>query len=159
MILYMIRHGQARDESPTGHDCDRSLVSHGREQAEAIAEFLSETAHQSPALVLSSPYLRAKETGTPIWAQMNQLQQIDDRLGADRCVSDILDVIPDAGDAQAIAIISHNPIISRAIDVLIAGLEAPRLHSMRTGELIGVQFDPSDPIGSGHIVTRFRLGD
>ncbi len=159
MILYMIRHGQARDDSPTGHDCDRPLVAHGREQADAIAEFLSETAHTSPALVLSSPYIRARQTGAPIWSQMDQLEQIDDRLGADRSVSDILDVIPDAGDAQAIAIISHNPIISRAIDVLIAGIEAPRLHSMRTGELIGLQIDPNEPIGSGQIVTRFRLGD
>jgi phosphohistidine phosphatase SixA len=60
-------------------------------------------------------------------------------------------------DIEAIALISHNPNVSRAVDVLVGGPSAEYDCSMRTGELIGLQLDPSDPIGSAKQIAHFRL--
>lgn len=156
MIVYIIRHGKAEMDSDTGRDADRNLTKRGRNQARAIAEFLSSEHTQIPNRVFASPYNRTMQTAAPIWTALDQPQQVEERLAAIRSVSDLISVIPDA-DVDAIALISHNPTVSRAVDVLIGGPSAPYDCSMRTGELFGLELDPSDPVGSAKQITHFRL--
>lgn len=62
MRLYVMRHGQAADSSPTGRDADRPLTDDGRRHVERIGDLLR--AHRGEHLprILSSPYLRAAQT-------------------------------------------------------------------------------------------------
>ena len=81
MILHIVRHAKAEDESPTGQDADRPLRKRGHRQAEALGRFFA-AEQPRPQLVLASPYQRARETAEHIWAALDILPQLDDRLAA-----------------------------------------------------------------------------
>ena len=129
MIVYLIRHGQAEDLSESGHDADRVLVHKGHEQA-----------------------------ATPIWDALGQPVQHEPRIAADRFAEDIVSVIEES-DAPSLALVSHNPLVGRAADILVGGPSAPRLHSMRPGQLYGFKVDRENPIGSGKLIAQFRMND
>ncbi len=61
MKLYVMRHGPAEDDAPTGRDADRALTAAGRERVAAVAKALSE-ANESPFAIISSPLVRAMQT-------------------------------------------------------------------------------------------------
>ncbi len=156
MIVYIIRHGKAEQDSDTGLDRDRNLAYKGHKQSIAIAEFLSSAQIDRPDAVLASPYNRTMQTASHIWNELDLPEQIEDRLAATQSVSDLIDVIRDSGN-NTIALVSHNPTVSRAVDVLIQGPSAPYECSMRTGELIALKLDPSNPVGSATRINHFRL--
>ncbi len=162
MIVYLIRHGQAHEESDTGRDADRTLSPKGLAQANAIARFLAQQGDHSPTSVLASPYQRTTQTATPIWDALDLPHQSEDRLAAHRSVSDILEVIVQT-QAQTqvpiLAVISHNPIISRAVDVLTDGPTAQQVQWMRPGQLIGLTIDQANPLGSAQPLVEYRLND
>lgn len=158
MIVYIIRHGQAENQSDSGRDSDRNLTTLGREQASAIAQYLAGPDTQTPIRVFASPYTRTRQTAGAIWKALDHPEQIDDRLAATHSVSDLLSVIPDM-DLPAIGLVSHNPIVSRAVDVLLAGPLAPHSCSMRPGQLVALRVDPSDLIGTAELIAQFRLAD
>jgi len=61
MKLYVMRHGPAQDDSPSGRDADRALTPSGRERVAAVAKALVD-GDEAPFFVLSSPLVRAVET-------------------------------------------------------------------------------------------------
>ncbi len=61
MKLYVMRHGTAEDDSPSGQDFDRALTAKGRERVREVAKKLAD-ADEAPLLVLSSPLVRAVQT-------------------------------------------------------------------------------------------------
>ncbi len=167
MIVYLMRHGQAEDHSPTGSDADRVLTQTGIEQARALSAYLlnkfsgkdfSKKDKGDSVQVIASPYTRTRQTAAPIWEAFGHAENVDDRLAATSRVSSIVDVIEESA-TDSVAIISHNPIISRATDVLIAGPEAPRMFSMSPGQMIALRVNKAQVIGSGELFDRFRLGD
>ncbi len=155
MIVHVIRHGKAFQDSDTGLDRDRALKPRGHRQARALAAMLA-GAEVTPALVLSSPWRRARETAGPIWEALGLLEQIDDRMSGDRGVSDVVDLIRDSAGAASIAIVGHNPIVSRVVDVLVGGVSAPYEYGLRTGECAIVRVNPDHPVGSGTLIEMFR---
>jgi phosphohistidine phosphatase len=60
MELILLRHGLAEDSHPDG-DFSRPLVEKGREQARRAAKLLK-NAGRLPAIVLTSPLIRARQT-------------------------------------------------------------------------------------------------
>lgn len=162
MILYLIRHGQAVDSAPSGADADRSLTLIGAEQAKALAAYLSNESSEHNAgvgvEVIASPYVRTHQTAAPIWEMLGQSEKVDDRLAAVSSVSQIIEVIGGSA-SESVAVISHNPIISRAIDVLVHGPEAPGMFSMAPGQLIALRVNRHNLIGSGELIGQYRMGD
>ena len=158
MIVYLIRHGEAENQSESGRDADRNLTELGHRQAQAIAMFLTDPESDSPVRVLASPYSRTQQTASAIWSSLDHPNQSEERLAAHKSVPDILEVITDT-PVPVLAVISHNPIISRTADVLTAGPSAPNIYSMRPGQLIALKIDQSNPLGSAQLITQFRLGD
>jgi phosphohistidine phosphatase len=61
MELYLLRHGLAEERSATGRDSDRVLTAEGIVKLQQVLE-LARGAGVRPALILSSPYARAKQT-------------------------------------------------------------------------------------------------
>jgi phosphohistidine phosphatase len=61
MELYLLRHGIAEDDSPTGKDADRQLTEEGRRK---LRDTLKTAAGAGVKLgsIVSSPYLRARQT-------------------------------------------------------------------------------------------------
>ena len=157
MDVYVIRHGKAEDSSESGLDRDRVLRKKGHKQAQWIAQVLVER-EPRPLLVLSSPYARAIETATPIWDALGMDRQVDDRLGAERSISDTIDVLLDARGSGCVAVIGHNPTCARLVSTLCNGLTTmPGGH--RTGEMAHVRIESEDLIGDGKLIGRLRLGD
>ena len=61
MKLYVMRHGPAHDDSPSGRDADRALTVSGRERVAAVAKALADEG-EAPFSILTSPLVRALET-------------------------------------------------------------------------------------------------
>lgn len=61
MKLYVMRHGPAEDDSPTGRDADRALTTPGRDRTRSVARALVDGG-EGPAAILSSPLVRAVQT-------------------------------------------------------------------------------------------------
>ena len=61
MKLYVMRHGPAQDDSPSGRDADRALTPSGRERVAAVAKSMIAEG-EAPFSILSSPLVRAVET-------------------------------------------------------------------------------------------------
>jgi phosphohistidine phosphatase len=157
MDIYVIRHGKAEDNSATGLDRDRVLRKKGHKQAAWIADVLAQR-DPRPKLVLSSPYVRAMETAEPIWAAIGMQAQVDDRLGAERSMSDALDVLLDARGSGCVALVGHNPNCARLVSTLCNGLTTmPGGH--RTGELAHIRIESDELIGGGVLIERLRMGD
>lgn len=155
MDIYVIRHGKAEEDSGSGLDRDRVLKKKGHKQAQWIAEHLLQR-EPRPMLVLSSPYPRAQETAEPIWASLGMEPQIDDRLGAERALSDAMDVLLDSRAAGCVAIVGHNPTCARIVSALCNGLTTmPAGH--RTGEMAHVRIEGDELIGGGVLVDRLRM--
>ncbi len=157
MDIYVIRHGKAEENSASGLDRDRVLRGKGRKQAKWLADEIAKR-ETRPDLVLSSPYPRARETAEPIWDALGMEAQIDDRLGAERSLSDMLDVLMDTRGSECVAIVSHNPNCARIVSTMCNGLMTmPAGH--RTGELAHVQITGSELVGNGQLIERLRMGD
>src|SRR3954469_3978509 len=63
MLLYILRHADAETEAPT--DDERPLSRKGFEQADRVARFCRKNEIR-PALVLTSPLPRARQTAEPV---------------------------------------------------------------------------------------------
>ena len=61
MELYLLRHGIAEDQSPTNQDADRALTNAGIARLRDVLTTASK-AGVAPSLILSSPYVRARQT-------------------------------------------------------------------------------------------------
>src|SRR3954452_18688779 len=73
--LYVIRHGQAKGNRP-----DDPLKPEGRDQAEQLADFLLQREEMNITQLISSPYLRAKQTAEILDTHLNISCSTDKRL-------------------------------------------------------------------------------
>jgi phosphohistidine phosphatase len=154
MRLYIVRHAKAEEDAPTGRDADRPLRPRGHRQAEALGAFFA-AENPGPAIVLASPYLRARETAEHIWAALDVHPQFDDRLAAHRYLDDYLDVVMDLEGAPSAAIIGHNPLCARLVALLVSGHgAAPTRHE--TARVVGLMVNPAAPIGTAEPFITFR---
>src|SRR5688500_3230980 len=99
--LLLVRHAKADPGSP---DELRALSAAGREQARALAERLS---GEQPAVVLSSPLLRARETADAIARAAGAPLRIDDRLAPGATAAAMLEALEGAGDT--VVAVGHQP--------------------------------------------------
>ena len=67
MRLYIMRHGPAEDDSPTGRDANRALTKSGRARVHAVAQSLVDH-DEAPLAILSSPLVRAFQTAQVVAA-------------------------------------------------------------------------------------------
>jgi phosphohistidine phosphatase SixA len=79
MRVFLIRHAKADPGEPDEPDELRPLTESGREQARELAARLSRHA-TPPAIVLTSPLLRARQTAEPIARATGAEVRIDQRL-------------------------------------------------------------------------------
>jgi phosphohistidine phosphatase len=61
MEIYLLRHGIAEDESPTGRDSDRQLTPAGRRKLHEVLKLVAASGFK-PHVIVSSPYVRARQT-------------------------------------------------------------------------------------------------
>jgi phosphohistidine phosphatase SixA len=112
MRLFLVRHAHSDPGEP---DELRPLSARGRVEAREVGERL---AGVEPALVVSSPLLRARETAAAIAQAAGSPLRIDDRLAPGATADDLLAVVEGA-EASVVAV-GHQPDCSE-IAVALSG--------------------------------------
>jgi phosphohistidine phosphatase len=103
MLLFLVRHAHADQGDP---DELRPLSERGREEARALAQQLA--GHETPpALVLTSPLLRARETAEQVVQATGAELVVDDRL-APGATAEILGQTLE-GREGPVAVVGHQP--------------------------------------------------
>jgi phosphohistidine phosphatase len=103
MLLFLVRHAHAEKGDP---DDLRPLSERGREEARAVARQLA--AHDTPpALVLTSPLLRARQTAEQIAQATGAEVRVDARI-APGLTADLLVTALD-GQVGPVAVVGHQP--------------------------------------------------
>jgi phosphohistidine phosphatase len=108
--LIVVRHAHADPGDP---DELRPLSARGRDEAAALAERLAET---TPALVVSSPLLRARETAAPIAKAAGAELRVDERLSPGATAEDVLAAVE--GAEGTVVTVGHQPDCSVVVEVL-----------------------------------------
>jgi phosphohistidine phosphatase len=117
--LYLVRHADAGPGEP---DELRRLTPEGREQARALGQRLrAEDAR--PAAILTSPLLRARETGGELARALDVASEPDERLAPGATADDVRATI--AGRGDEVVVVGHQPDCGQIAAALTGGPEPP----------------------------------
>jgi phosphohistidine phosphatase len=136
MDLILLRHGKAEDNHPDG-DFARRLVSKGREQAVRAARLLKK-AGQLPAIVLTSPYVRARETAELFCEAAGMPGPVSQSwLGCGMSPDAALAELSGFNEFDRILIVGHEPDFSTLAATLV-GASAGAIQ-VKKGALVGIR--------------------
>ena len=111
MKIYIMRHGPAEDQAPTGRDFDRKLTSSGRARTELAAH--ERGRWERPKRVISSPLVRTIETAEIVVSILSLAFDLETREelapGGDsfRLLGELA-----AQGAKRVIVIGHEPDVS-----------------------------------------------
>jgi len=117
MRLYLVRHAEAESGEP---DELRKLTREGREQARALGRRLRAEGAR-PATILTSPLLRARETGGELARALEVEAEPDERLAPGATVDDVRAAL--AGRGDEVVVVGHQPDCSQVAAALTGGPE------------------------------------
>lgn len=122
MTLYMVRHGIAEDRHPTGADPDRRLTKRGAEKTALVARALKRM-NVDADLIISSPYVRARQTAEILAEMLGYTDDIvdDRRLTPSGDYDGISAIVNEYLDAESILVTGHEPSMGTMISGLCAG--------------------------------------
>ena len=118
MRLYLVRHAEAAPGEP---DELRALTRAGRDTARALGQRLRENGVK-PDAVVTSPLLRARETGAALARATGAAALADERLAPGATVEDLRAAV--AGRGEAVVVVGHQPDCAR-IAAELTGAEEP----------------------------------
>ena len=120
--MFLVRHAEAEPGDPDEPDELRRLTPRGRKQAQELGKRLARQ-RARPAVVISSPLLRARETAEAIAEQLAVGAEQDDRL-APGCT---IDVYREAvrGRGESVVTVGHQPDCGEIAAALMGGREPP----------------------------------
>jgi len=122
--IYWVRHCQALGQPP-----EMALTDLGWEQAKELADFLAD---KGIVKVVSSPFVRARESVVPLALRLGLEIEIDERL-AERSVGD-LGVDWDVDPKKAVAVFSRT---FEDLDLCFEGGESSRTAMYRAIDVVG----------------------
>jgi phosphohistidine phosphatase SixA len=119
MELYLVRHAEAAPGEP---DELRELTPEGREAARALGERLAAEGARVDA-VLTSPLLRARQTGEAIAAALGCSSEPTDELAFGATAENVRRAV--AGRGETIVAVGHQPDCGRIVAEIAGGEEPP----------------------------------
>jgi len=131
MRLYLVRHAEAAPGEP---DELRPLTPEGRQQARELGRRIRDELTR-PEAILTSPLLRARETGGELSRALEVAAEPDERLAPGATVEDVRAVL--AGRGDPVVVVGHQPDCGQVAAALSSGPE-PRFPA---GSLVVVEFD------------------
>jgi phosphohistidine phosphatase len=117
--LYLVRHAEAAPGEP---DELRPLTAKGRRQARDLGQRLAAQG-AAGAAVLTSPLLRARETGEEIARAIGTSPRPDERLAPGAGAGALREIAAEHG--EAVVAVGHQPDCGRAAAELTGGPEPP----------------------------------
>jgi|SRR5215471_9137906 len=122
MNLYILRHGIAADAG-YDRDADRPLTSKGQRKLWRITEAMA-ALELSFDLILSSPYLRARQTAEIVAEAFGAEKRLElcGALAPDGAVKELVNWINEHKPApENVLLVGHEPYLSELVSVLISG--------------------------------------
>jgi phosphohistidine phosphatase len=117
MNLFLVRHA---DASPGTPDELRPLSGEGREQARRLGEQLKRDGIE-PDVILTSPLLRARETGEALARATGSTAVADERLAPGATVDDVRTSV--RGRGEQVVVVGHQPDCGHIAAALSGGEE------------------------------------
>lgn len=123
MQVWFVRHALAAERDTfTGSDEERPLVDKGRRQFRAVARWLIEQKH-APDLVVSSPLVRAVETGQLLCKAAGLKKKdllLSDLLSPGINIDKLMHFLREQ-TAETVALVGHEPDMSSCTSRLVGG--------------------------------------
>ena len=125
MKILILRHGIAvvRDDLDVKSDSERQLTSKGKRQLRQAAAAMKQMGLRCD-LILSSPYVRAKQTAEIVAASLNQQKRLklSNALAPDGSPKDLIRELNEFKPApESILLVGHEPYFSRLVSLLTTG--------------------------------------
>ncbi len=123
--LLILRHAIAMDRDEAAalslSDFERPLTDKGRERMEQIAAGIKR-ATTEPALILSSPLLRARQTAEILANQYDNINlEIIDELAPGHSLHQLIAVLQKQQVSAPLVIVGHEPALSSFVGLLLCG--------------------------------------
>lgn len=116
MLVYLCRHAQAAQADPGEPDDLRPLTPTGEEQAARLGESLAAEAQAAPAVVVSSPLLRARQTAALVARATGAELRVDARLAPGAGVDELRAIVGELNGP--VAAVGHQPDCSEIVVAL-----------------------------------------
>lgn len=157
MRLYLVRHGKAERDSPTGRDDDRPLKPKGIRQSQWLGENLAAVnPKHRPGVVLSSPVVRALDTARILQRALDVPLEVRDELSTRADERAVLELIQAHASARCFLLVGHNPTLSMVVTMLATASSRPT-PDLRTGECAVLALQPDGGLlGSASLVRTLR---
>lgn len=110
MELFLFRHGSAESAEAAGGDENRALTERGRDDARAVARALKRAA-AAPEIILTSPLVRARQTGDLLAQALEASSMSDDRLRPGLDLAALRELCSEQG-CDRLLIVGHEPDLS-----------------------------------------------
>lgn len=120
MNVYLIRHAEAERISPLIKDSERTITAEGKKALENAIKFWKVAISQIDIL-LSSPYLRAKQTAEIVSENFGLTDKffVDNKLAPGCKTKDIIE-LANMFKVEDIAFVGHQPDLSEHLEALIS---------------------------------------
>ena len=127
MNLYILRHGIAVERGTPGYakDADRPLTPEGERKLQLIAEAM-QALELNFDRILSSPYLRARQTAEVVAETYDAHKQLDfsDSLVPDGSTQQLVELLNRLRPSpESVLLVGHEPYLSGLVSLLVAGKE------------------------------------
>jgi len=140
MFVYVLRHGIADDAKPGEPDSSRALTAEGRKKLSSVLE-RAKKAGAAPAVVLTSPYLRAKQTAR-IAAQAFDCEGSvieTSALVPSGSPELVWDEVSEYRNEEHLLVVGHEPLLSELVSYL---LDSPSLRvDMRKATMVAISIE------------------
>ena len=150
MKLYFMRHGKAAHTK--GADAQRPLTEEGRQDVAEVVDSRIESL-SDVALILTSPYRRARETADIVIERVNRrgAERNEQGFQGELLICDVL--VPESNfaalakllnelDAPSILLATHQPLIGQLLNTLVGD---PQLQAMEPAWLAAVESEAVTP--------------
>ena len=127
MDLYILRHGIAVEPGTPGYenDADRPLTPEGQRKLRQIADAM-EALELSFDRILSSPYLRARQTAEIVAEALEARQKLElsDTLTPGGSIKRLVELLNRLEPSpESVLLVGHEPYLSGLISLLVSGKE------------------------------------
>ncbi len=138
VTLYIVRHGHAQMDAPT--DAQRPLSKTGEQEAAIAASHL---AGIEPDVFLASPYVRAQQTANIIQNSAGIATPIttEEGITPDNDPKSVLQLLASQHTAKTLIMVSHNPLVSALVNLLVDGHFGYGRYAMATASVACIEFD------------------
>src|SRR5262245_29492118 len=111
MEILLVRHGHAVDDAPGLGDAGRWLSARGRKTTRRVARWLAKSKKRRPALIWTSPLVRATQTAEIVAAYGNYKGEIRAlaELSPGRDPGDLRKLLAEAPDLGPLVLVGHEP--------------------------------------------------